>query len=335
MDLLIGIFIFIFLIVVEYCYILVAKRCKIFAYLGDRFARTTPVPTGGGIIFYIAYILFINVCLYTLMNHLISNELFLKFYPVAFCGITLITLVSFKDDISALSPLIRIIVHFTGIYIICLEINTIVSFEWYYWPIILICGTGFINAYNFMDGIAGITGLYSIVVLASFLYVNSLYPVINPNLIIIILISAFVFCIYNFRKKELCFAGDTGAMAMGTIIFFILTVIILKTNNIYYLVFVAVYGTDTILTILHRLICKENIFLPHQKHLYQNMVLYGKLPHLTTASIYSAVQAIISCGFIITPVQFHSLYFIFTIAILSVVYIIMIWHYRSYSLYKT
>ena len=31
---------------------------------------------------------------------------------------------------------------------------------------------GILNAYNFMDGVNGITGLYSLVVLASLLYVN-------------------------------------------------------------------------------------------------------------------------------------------------------------------
>lgn len=332
MDLLIGISIFIILIVVEYCYILIAKKYKIFAYPGGGSAPNTPVPTGGGIIFYIAYILFVNVSLYTLTNHLISNDFFLNFYPVALCGITLITLISFKDDISALSPLPRVIVHFIGISIICLQINSIIPLEWYYWVIIIICGTGFINTYNFMDGIAGITGLYSLVVLASVFYVNNLNPVINPYLIVTILISAFVFCIYNFRKKELCFAGDTGSVTMGTIIFFILTAIILKTKNPYYLILVAVYGTDSILTIIHRLIRRENIFLPHRRHLYQNLVLYGKLPHLTTASIYASVQAIISCGFIITPVKFHSLYFVLAISILSIVYVLMIYRYRNHSL---
>ena len=332
MDLLIGISIFIILIVVEYCYILIAKKYKIFAYPGGRSAHITPVPTGGGIIFYIAYILFVNVSLYTLTNHLISNDLLSNFYPLALCGISLIPLISFKDDISAQSPLLRVIIHFLGIGIICLQINTLISLEWYYWLTILICGTGFINAYNFMDGIAGITGLYSLVVLTSILYINDLNPVINPNLIITIIISAIVFCIYNLRKKELCFAGDTGAMTMGAIIFFILTVIIQKTKDPYYLILVAVYGTDTILTIIRRLIRRENIFLPHQRHLYQNLVLYGKLPHLTTASIYAAVQAIISFGFIITPQNLHSLYFIFAIAILSIIYVTLIYRFRSRSL---
>ncbi len=332
MDLLIGISIFIILIVVEYCYILLARKYKIFAYPGGRSAHAIPVPTGGGIIFYIAYILFVNISLYMLTNHLISNELFSNFYPLALCGITLITLISFKDDISAQSPLLRIIIHFIGIGIICLQINTIIFLEWYYWLIILICGTGFINAYNFMDGIAGITGLYSMVVLASTLYINDLDPVINPNLIITILISAIVFCIYNFRKEELCFAGDTGAMTMGAIIFFIMTVIILETKNPCYLILVAVYGTDTILTIIRRIMRRENIFLPHQRHLYQNLVLYGKLPHLATASIYAGVQAIVSFGFIITPRNFHGLYFILAIAMLSIIYCILIYRYKKHYL---
>lgn len=58
------------------------------------------------------------------------------------------------------------------------------SIPWYFVLIALVVATGILNAYNFMDGINGITGGYSLVVIGSLWYINN-YSVwfVDNNLI--------------------------------------------------------------------------------------------------------------------------------------------------------
>ena len=65
-----------------------------------------------------------------------------------------------------------------------------------------------------------------------------------------------------------------------------------------WIVLLSVYGVDSVLTIIHRLMLHENLGLPHRKHLYQIMANDLKIPHIMVSSIYMAVQAIIIVGYI-------------------------------------
>ena len=83
---------------------------------------------------------------------------------------------------------------------------------WWYVVIAFIFCTGVINAYNFMDGINGITGGYSLVVLGALAYINcAVTQFVMPELIYIAIAGCLVFCFFNFRKKAKCFAGDCGS----------------------------------------------------------------------------------------------------------------------------
>jgi phosphatidylglycerophosphate synthase len=83
---------------------------------------------------------------------------------------------------------------------------------------------------------------------------------------------------------------------LAFIIVFLLGLLILKTSDITWLMFLAVYGIDSVLTILQRLYLRENIFRPHRKHLYQLLANEKQIPHIVVSSIYMTVQAIIMIG---------------------------------------
>lgn len=77
------------------------------------------------------------------------------------------------------------------------------SLSWWWIIVALIFCTGIINAYNFMDGINGITGGYSLIILTALAYVNSeIVTFVEPTLIYTVLCSVLVFCFFNFRKKQ-------------------------------------------------------------------------------------------------------------------------------------
>jgi UDP-GlcNAc:undecaprenyl-phosphate GlcNAc-1-phosphate transferase len=160
----------------------------------------------------------------------------------------------------------------------------------YYFPL-LIVGVGFINAFNFMDGINGITGLYSMSILIILIIFNEyVVDFIETDLLIVLLFSVLVFLFYNLRKKALFFAGDVGSITMAICILFIVLKLYFKTEALVIVLLLAVYGVDSVLTIIRRIYMKEKITDAHRHHLYQKMVDSKKLTHIQTSFIYSIVQ---------------------------------------------
>ena len=150
-----------------------------------------------------------------------------------------------------------------------------------------------------MDGINGITGGYSLVILAALAYINKeVVTFVEADFIYTVICSVLVFCFFNFRKHAKCFAGDVGSVSIAFILLFLIGRLIIETEDFSWIVLLSVYGVDSVLTIIHRLMLHENIGLPHRKHLYQIMANELKIPHVMVSSIYMAVQAIIIVGYI-------------------------------------
>lgn len=99
--------------------------------------------------------------------------------------------------------------------------------------------------------------------------------------------------------------------------------LILKTQNFSYIVFLAVYGADAILTICHRIQLHENLGEAHRKHAYQIMANELKIPHTTVSAFYMALQLLISAGLIYLPIN-NYVYIGIVIVILGTSYLIFI-----------
>jgi len=76
-------------------------------------------------------------------------------------------------------------------------------------------------------------------------------------------------------------------------IYLILKLIMISHNYVFVLL-LAVYGTDSVLTIVHRLILKQNIFKAHRIHLYQVIISVRGVSHLFMTFMYMVVQIIVS-----------------------------------------
>ena len=192
----------------------------------------------------------------------------------------------------------RLLFHFSAMVMMFYQWG-LFSLSWWWIVIALIVCTGIINAYNFMDGINGITGGYSLVILAALAYINKeVVTFVEADFIYTVICSVLVFCFFNFRKRAKCFAGDVGSVSIAFILLFLIGRLIIRTGDFSWIVLLSVYGVDSVLTIIHRLMLHENIGLPHRKHLYQIMANELKIPHIMVSSIYMAVQAIIIVGYI-------------------------------------
>lgn len=263
-------------------YLQIARKNAIMDKPNSRSSHTIPTVRGGGFIIPIAWFT------YALFNPGESVWFTL--------GLFIISSVSFADDISPKPPLFRFIVHILAFTLLFIEVNAFAIMP--VWGIILayIMGIGIINAYNFMDGINGMTGLYSLSLMIPLaLFTTSTINYGSPYFFII---PAFlVFGWFNFRSKALSFAGDVGSISAGFIIFYLIFRSFISTSTSEFqwqiIALLAVYGVDSALTIMYRIFLRENIFTAHRRHLYQQLVNVMKWPHLLVSGLYAAMQLMI------------------------------------------
>ena len=304
MHLIFYILIVVALFVFEILYFRVADKFDIIDKPNERSSHTNITLRGGGVVFYF------GIFLFTILQGWL--------YPAFFLGLSLISTVSFLDYISPLSSWLRLPLHFVAMGIMFIDL-VLYALPWYFWVIALVIAVGIINAFNFMDGINGITGAYSMVALLALWYVNQyIISFADQSLIYIVFLSVLVFNFFNFRTKASCFAGDVGSVSIAFILVFLLGKLIVVSGDPRYLLFLAVYGVDTILTIIHRIILKENILKAHRKHAYQLMANELKIPHLIVSLCYSGLQLILSILVILVP--FYSLLFVVLLVIIYIVF---------------
>jgi len=282
---------FVLLFFIMLLYFRIADHLNIIDKPNERSSHTRTTIRGGGIIFLVAVII---------------SGIFDPQYLIPMIGASIIGIISFVDDRITLSSRIRVLFHLAAVTLMFYFLPVFGILSWWAIVMLYILVIGIINAYNFMDGINGITGLNSLVVLGGLQYVN-LYQIsfASPDVIWFPLISCLVFLYFNFRKKAKCFAGDVGSITMAFWIILLLLQLIIKTNNYAYILFLAVYGVDAVLTIMHRLILKQNIFEAHRLHFYQILANDQKIPHLIVSSIYGVVQLLIIALIVLGKLNFY------------------------------
>ena len=313
------IIILVLLFVAELFYFRVADKFNIIDKPNERSSHSRITLRGGGIIFYF------GALAYFLRNH--------WEYPWFMLALTLITFISFVDDVRSTSQGLRLVFHFTAMALMFYQWG-LFSLSWWWIIIALIICTGIINAYNFMDGINGITGGYSLVILGALAYINSeITTFVEPALINTVLCAVLVFCFFNFRKKAKCFAGDVGSVSIAFILLFLIGKLIIKTEDFSWIILLSVYGVDSVLTIIHRLMLHENIGLPHRKHMYQLMANELKIPHVGVSLIYMGAQALVILGYFCF-VRYGYWYLLGIIVLLSGIYVLFMRRYFHLHIQK-
>jgi len=261
-------------------YLKIAEKWSIIDQPNSRSSHLVVTKRGGGIIYLIALVIY-----------MVSSNFNMP--SIIICGL-LLGIMGFIDDIKSLDFKIKLIFQ-------CLTIGYLLStanyngLEWYILFLMFFLIISSINILNFMDGINGLTILYSLSFLISFYIINThIIAFTDSNFLIIVILSNLIIGYYNIRKKAVCFLGDVGAITMGFIYAVLTITLIVETNSLNPLILFLVYFLDSGWTIVERLLAKENIFHPHRKHLYQLLVNEYKLSHLLVAAIYFSIQALIN-----------------------------------------
>lgn len=282
---------FTILLISELTYFRIAERYSIIDKPNHRSSHSAITIRGGGVIFPLAILLYASS----------SGFPYIWFT----CGLLIISLVSFWDDLSHIPNTIRILVHLVAASLLFYQVDL---FMFGLWVTVLcyILVTGALNAYNFMDGINGITGLYSLTAIATLMLVNNQYNFTDQRMLVIILLALLVFLFFNFRKKAKCFAGDVGSVSMAFIVIFAIALLISQTQQWLYIMFLSVYGADSALTIIHRLLKRENIFQAHRSHVYQLLSNEAGKSHLLVSFAYALLQ--LGINFIIMRAVTYTLF---------------------------
>ncbi|WP_375318967.1 MraY family glycosyltransferase [Candidatus Tisiphia endosymbiont of Oplodontha viridula] len=279
-------------------------------------------PRGGGLAIVIVLIIGLITYEYFTTKTLINS---IKIVPL----LLIISTISFLDDLISVPVFIRLIIH-----IICSTIGIIIFLSpallfhhelplYVDFVLSIIYLTTFLNIYNFLDGIDGISGAESIHLSITILILCYLKHdiIININFIIvlnvIILACSIGFLIFNWHPAKI-FIGDVGSISLGFLLGLCLILISASSIDLFIASSIAslYYMTDGGLTILIRLLNKEKIWQPHLKHFFQKAVRNGKTHR-------EVVCRIIICNILLMVLSISSLYFPLVSTILAVLVVMV------------
>lgn len=272
----------------ELVYFKLADHFNIIDKPNQRSSHTAITLRGGGVIFPIAIVT--GVLVWAPEMYLLAVAVFL------------IAGISFLDDIMTISNKVRLLIHFiAAAMVLYLCKDAFLSFfgEGYLLLVTLVAFIliiGVINAYNFMDGINGITVLYSLITIGSIFFVQKQLAIqlLDTEVYQLILASLVVFGFFNLRKKAKAFSGDVGSISVALLIAYLILQLILQTHHFRWILLLGVYGLDAVATIFCRIARKENIFEAHRSHFYQYLANETKLTHVQVSFLYAFVQLLLN-----------------------------------------
>jgi UDP-N-acetylmuramyl pentapeptide phosphotransferase/UDP-N-acetylglucosamine-1-phosphate transferase len=255
---------FIFLILTIFLLTLISL--KIYKTLANKFrfidipdslnVHKSSTPTGAGIIFFIIFLFF---CV-NLINTQIIKINIPKNYYFFLSSLTLLTLISFYDDLKKIHPVIRLFVQITIIFFstslfsietIGLPVKLVIFLIIYFWVYT-------INIINFTDGVDGFLALNA---LNFFLCVFLFYYFNGPEnfvyLICLICVPIIIgYLIFNKPPASL-FMGDAGSIFIGFLIGYIsIELIIIKRVDLVISLLSYTY-IDCTLTIVKKTLKKQ------------------------------------------------------------------------------
>ena len=257
------------------------KRLGLIDKPNQRSSHSFPVPRGGGIGIFTAFIL---------VSFFIGYDILFIFLA----GIT--GLLGLMEDRFALSSKLRLLVQLIIAGSVVLTFRGVPDSitEILFFATLIFFITGTANFYNFMDGINGIAGLTGIVSFGLLALFCS-FIVNEPDiaLVSIALLSACIgFLPFNCPRAKV-FMGDVGSVFLGFVFASFVVKLSLSFNMFLCLVmFLCTFYADAILTIIFRWRRGENLMQAHRSHLYQYMSNELAIPHWKVASLYAAFQLI-------------------------------------------
>ena len=252
--------------------LLILPRFQMFDVPNDRSNHTKPVVRGGGIVVMFTIISFMFVTVVAYSNILLAA--------------ILLMVVSFIDDVRPIPARWRFV---TQLAAVCLAITSFEGLVFqgllpYYLDraVVAILWLWFINLYNFMDGIDGITANQCITNSIGFvlLFITAHDQANRIPLDVatdsIVMGSALLgFLFYN-RHPAKIFLGDSGSIPLGFLMGYISFTVAGAGYPFAAFIVPAYYLADASLTIAKRIMSGHKVWDAHSEHAYQRAVRAGR-----------------------------------------------------------
>jgi len=185
----------------------------------ERSMHQKITPRGAGI----AFVASIYISL------LLFDPQYLKKYDYIYIAIALVSIGGIWDDIKSISPKMKFVFIFIASVILFREEYAIFDLgtyfgyhlmlpHWIAYIFTFFAIAGYTNALNLMDGLDGLAGSVSLVILATFLAIGIQY---HDELLITLsaffIIALIIFLAFNWHPAKI-FMGDSGSLTLGFVI---------------------------------------------------------------------------------------------------------------------
>jgi len=273
-----------------------ARRRNVLDHANDRSLHLHPTPRGGGIG------IVIPVCAAIAVAEVFIPELKAAALWIAGIGL-LVAAVGLADDLRGLPALTRLVAHLSAGILVVVGIGTWTNFAWpglwsldLGWaaiPFTVLLVAGFINAYNFMDGVDGIAGGQGVV--AGLGWIGAGYALHAPLVIVAgtaIASASLGFLFFNWPPASI-FMGDVGSGFLGFVLAALVVFVSPRSHAAATagILFIWPFVFDTAFTLVRRARRGENLLSAHRSHLYQRLVLTG-ISHRAVALLYAVLASV-------------------------------------------
>jgi Fuc2NAc and GlcNAc transferase len=245
----------------------------------ERSSHLTPTPRGGGIAFVATSLVGLFILL---LNNTLNNEDLLALG----CAGAIVAVAGFLDDRQKISgAMIRLVLHGIGAISLVVGIGfpsqislfdqtistgligSILSVLYLVW---------LLNLFNFMDGTDGIAASEAIfVVLAgAFLNYHVLSDANHSAAAVVLAASTFGFILYNWSPAKI-FMGDVGSGFLGIVIGGLSLIDANQDSELLWvwIILLAVFVSDSTVTLIRRLLRKQKPHVAHRSHAYQHLAI--------------------------------------------------------------
>lgn len=255
------------------------ERRAILDQPNERSSHTRPTPRGGGLA--VTAILILAGIAFAILWPAARPDL-----GILIGGMALLALLSWLDDLMDLSAALRFAGH---ILVVAAALTLLPSdgliFQGLLPPLLDRIAAGllwvwFINLYNFMDGIDGITGVETVAIGLGLFALSLLLPGLlawQGWLGLSAAAAAFGFLLWNWHPARI-FLGDVGSVPLGFLLGGLLLGTAAAGQWAAALILPLYYLADASLTLLRRAARGEKVWRAHREHFYQRPVLRG-WPH--------------------------------------------------------
>ena len=263
------------------------RHRRILDHPNERSSHSQPTPRGGGL----------AVTPVVVVMLLASWLIWPGPWLILAGGAVVLMAVSWLDDRRGLAPLPRFLLQAAIIAVALADLPEglrVFPGAMPVWADRGLAGLGwlwFVNLYNFMDGIDGITGVETA---ALGLGIAVIGDQASPQALAIAA-AGLGFLVWNWHPARI-FLGDSGSIPLGFVLGGLLIHLALAGHLAAAVILPAYYLADATITLLWRLKDGEKIWQAHRRHFYQRAVRGGKSHSQVALAILAGNGGLILCA---------------------------------------